>query len=252
MALIIQPEGFIKSGKIGGTVYARNRAGYYVRSNRMGNAPTTASDIQKGIFQGAAQGWRGLSYSDQLAWNSAAPNYPYVNRLGQVKTYSGFQLHMLINTANASHGWPYIPVPATLPGPFPSLGIVDAGTRYTLDISTPADDSMTIVTTDDLSAEISKADIYMTRPMSPGIFSPVQDWKRVRSASDWADYKSGSAVDFHADYEAIFGRPTPPATPLAGFLVIWVKIVGIYDDTSFQSGYHKQLIVFPMYVEAVA
>lgn len=44
-----------------------------------------------------SQKWGGLTDEDRRDWIDAAPLFPYTNRLGEVKTYTGFQYFMKIN-----------------------------------------------------------------------------------------------------------------------------------------------------------
>lgn len=61
----------ILSGKLGGLVYAFNKAGNYVRTFRKGTDPaTTAMLNNQARFAGAATSWHALDDPDKSAWNA--------------------------------------------------------------------------------------------------------------------------------------------------------------------------------------
>lgn len=86
------------SGKLNGTVFANNKGGHYIRSKSNPTNPRTHH--QAGIrakFGAIASKWRELTQSERNAWDAAAENFPYTNRLGDTKILSGFALHQQLN-----------------------------------------------------------------------------------------------------------------------------------------------------------
>lgn len=241
-----------KSGKAGGSVYAKNKAGYYVRSNRRGNAPTAAAAAVKAFLISVSQSWRQLIESDRQSWNVAAPNYPYVNRLGETRTRSGFQLFMLFNLENAINGWPQINVPPGGALPWPSFFIDEnpAVSEFVLDISTPASSVFQIGTNILVTGQLSQIKLFATRILSVGRTAEVADYKAL-GIFDWADFDPAGATDMKAAYAAVFGTQPVPVVP-GQVGVIFVKFVGVYPDTTFYSGYHQDLAFARILVDAVA
>lgn len=106
-------------GSQGGTVYSQNANGAYTRNrSKASNPNTTKQRSQRNIFGGISRTWRTLNESSQDTWISQAPNYPYVNRLGESSIYTGFQLFQAINGRLLGIGEPFleaIGAPETLP-----------------------------------------------------------------------------------------------------------------------------------------
>lgn len=109
------------SGKLNGTVFARNKGGAYVRSKSNPTNPQTAKQSAvRSIFSGIQQSWRGLTVEQRAAWEASTDDYPYQNRLGDQKKYSGAQLFSKLNLNLASIGLnqidtPRLPVALELP-----------------------------------------------------------------------------------------------------------------------------------------
>jgi hypothetical protein len=85
-------------GSIGGTVFSQNANGAYTRNRSKASNPNTSLQrAQRNSFGYCSRLWRGLTEDDQKTWISQAPNYPYVNRLGESSIYTGFQLFQKVN-----------------------------------------------------------------------------------------------------------------------------------------------------------
>jgi len=133
------------SGKISGTVFARNKGGAYARGKgNPTNPQTEAQQAVRVIFTEIAQRWRSLVPSARAAWNAATNDYPYQNRLGNTRTLSGAGLHQKLNlnlaSVNAAQlSVPLLPKALNLPNAF-SVAVNDtAGTAIvSATFSTPA------------------------------------------------------------------------------------------------------------------
>lgn len=99
MAIII-PGAMVSqaSGRIGGTIFSRNRGGAYVRN---GSIPTTVTtpfaQLIKSVTAAQSQAWAGLAAEVQEQWREWATQHPVINRLGQSRTLSGHQAFVQIN-----------------------------------------------------------------------------------------------------------------------------------------------------------
>jgi len=99
MAIII-PGAMVSqaSGRIGGTIFSRNRGGAYVRN---GSIPTTVTtpfaQHIKAVTAAQSQAWAGLDAEVQEQWREWATQNPVINRLGQSRTLSGHQAFVQIN-----------------------------------------------------------------------------------------------------------------------------------------------------------
>lgn len=87
------------SGKLNGTVFANNKGGHYMRSKSKPTNPQTAEQsLRRSVFASIASSWRELNQGQRNAWDQAAQDFPYTNRLGDTKILSGFSLHQKLNT----------------------------------------------------------------------------------------------------------------------------------------------------------
>lgn len=87
------------SGKLNGTVFANNKGGHYMRSkSKPTNPQTPEQSLRRSIFASISSSWRELSQGQRNAWDQAAQDFPYTNRLGDTKILSGFSLHQKLNT----------------------------------------------------------------------------------------------------------------------------------------------------------
>jgi hypothetical protein len=81
-------------GKVGGNVFSANKAGAFVRTYvKPTNRNTIAQQTVRGRFGTLSSGWRNISAETRGQWNNMAINYPYMNRLGDMATYTGQQLY---------------------------------------------------------------------------------------------------------------------------------------------------------------
>jgi len=86
------------AGKLNGSVLSKNKGGSYVRTKVTPvNPQTTDQQNQRNILSTWSQAWRGLTASERAGWNSAAVNFPYTDRFGNVRQLSGFQLYCKLN-----------------------------------------------------------------------------------------------------------------------------------------------------------
>lgn len=84
--------------KIGGTIYARNRAGVYQRARVTPSNPQTAfQQANRAMFSTIVTTWRTLTQAQRLGWNNAAEGSTLTDSLGQTSRPSGFQLYTSCN-----------------------------------------------------------------------------------------------------------------------------------------------------------
>jgi hypothetical protein len=109
------------SGKIGGTVFAFNRAGSYARNWKMPvNPQTSRQQTVRGNLATAAAAWESLTASQRSGWNAYAASVPVMNRLGESKYLSGFNMFLRTLTVTKLIGTTAVsdaPAIFTLPDP---------------------------------------------------------------------------------------------------------------------------------------
>lgn len=88
------------SGSIGGTTFARNRGGFYVRNRSTPINPNSSRQIvvREG-FAKAVNHWTTTLTQDQRdAWSLYAANVPFTNRIGEQTFLTGQQMCVRTNT----------------------------------------------------------------------------------------------------------------------------------------------------------
>lgn len=93
------------SGKVGGQQFGTTSAGHYMKNSGTPRKSITLLQQTKMQRMGAtAQGWRSLTPSERQTYKNASPQYPYLNRVGETKYYSGYAIYAMLrnNQENAS------------------------------------------------------------------------------------------------------------------------------------------------------
>lgn len=83
--LVILPEGQIRSGKIGSTVWAHNRYGVYARTKATPVNPNSPSQQSvRAHFQALSAAWyEELDNTERQSWKDYADQIAWLNRVGQ-------------------------------------------------------------------------------------------------------------------------------------------------------------------------
>jgi len=86
------------SGSVAGSCYSRNKNGAYIRNKSVPiNRNTDSQKNARAKFAQASAVWSGLSALQRQSFQDQVVNYPYVDRLGQTKTYTARQLCAMLN-----------------------------------------------------------------------------------------------------------------------------------------------------------
>lgn len=183
-------------GAAGGNVFARNRSGAYVRNRTTPlNPQSTGQMIARASFGSLSQAWRTLTEAQRLAWADAAPEYPYLNKLGESRNYSGEQLYMKLNRNLQAAGQPLLDEPLSPAG-------VDAINSLTMevDIMTPVVNLTGTLTGDDAESTVV---IQASAPVSAGKSTiPRSGFKNITTATE---AEIIAEADYSTEYEAVFG-----------------------------------------------
>lgn len=92
------------SGKIGGQTLGTSASGSYIKNSGTPRKTITLLQRQKmAEMATTAQKWRTLTPSQRNVFVSASSSYPYLNRVGETKYYTGYQIFCKLsrNFANA-------------------------------------------------------------------------------------------------------------------------------------------------------
>lgn len=207
------------SGKAGGSVYAHNRGGSYVRNFAVPSNPQTEAQMAaRAIFGSFASQWRTLSAAVQKAWREAAPSFPVKNPFGDERILSGNALFQQLNR-NLS----VINAPAITNPPIPSGLSGISGLDLVASNNAAGDAPILSIQASFASADLDdvRVAVYATPLLSAGINSASNRLRLIRATPASSVQ---STLDLVADYNAVFGSITPGAA-------IIVKVVPISYST---------------------
>lgn len=182
------------SGSVGGTTFAHNRGGAYMRLRSVPSNPSTVYQQNiRSFLANISQGWRSLTAAQQLAWSNWAQQNPITDVIGEAIHLSGHQAYVKLNHRLAQAGNNLISTPPITAPPTPLL---------TLAVTGDASDSEVALafTATPLAAGI-KIFCWACVTNSPGI-SFVKNRLRLVKISAAAQ---ASPLDIGADVEARFG-----------------------------------------------
>lgn len=209
------------SGKIGGHVASRGRAGAYMRTKvTPTNRRTTAQQSVRNRLATIAAGWKALTDAQRNAWNTAVAAFSKTNIFGDKVQPSGINLYQAVNNGLSQAGQSLVTVPPS-PVALPLL------TNLTL-LSDASDATMTL----DFDSSIGSGFTYRIQA-TPALSAGISN-----AASKFADISTLSAApstpaNIKAAYEAKFG-----SIPAAGKKV-FVRVIAV-SNTSGQIGVPAQ------------
>lgn len=123
------------SGRVGGTIFSRNRGGAYLRNGSIpSKVLTTKALLYKGYFSAASQAWAALTAAQQLAWTVWARTQSTTNRLGRSITLTGQAQFIGLSSRLLSGGDAIVVTPPVTASPLPIVPTaftVDSGTGDT-------------------------------------------------------------------------------------------------------------------------
>lgn len=118
------------SGKIQGTVFARNKGGAYARGRGVVTNPRTPAQMRvRSIFATVSSSWRNLTEVQVSDWNELADETTYQNRLGDSRTYTGKALYQRVNQNRLLMGLTLLPV---APNFGEVIGVLNASGSFSL------------------------------------------------------------------------------------------------------------------------
>lgn len=187
-------------GKIAATVFSRNKGGAVIR-NRIKpiNRRSVLQSTRRQVLGNLASSWRGLSESERASWNSAAPNFPVQDTLGQTIYLSGEQMYVRFNANLVLMGEAEI---QTAPTSF-------AFSIFTITLTAAAGaGTVSLAFTPSPMPAGNALAVYATEPLSPGISSPNASKFRYLQTIEPTDT---TPVDIATAYVALFGAITTKA-----------------------------------------
>lgn len=186
-------------GKINGTVLSKNRGGAYARVKvTPANPRSEAQMFVRSNLAFLAQKWKTLSQNERDSWGAAVSNYTRTDIFGDIKTPTGYNLFMRINTAlrDASTDL-FFNIPA------PAVDVV-APDSWQLSASPSA---LTLATVFPEEAEMNGYLLIDASPqLSAGVSTAGTRFKRI-SNLEVLDFSQLTSTALLSDYSAKFGTP---------------------------------------------
>ena len=181
-------------GKIGGTVFSKNRSGAYIRNKVTPSNPQTESQMAaRSALSGFASGFRGLTLAQIDAWNAAVNDYQSTNVFGDTVKKTGLNLFVGLNSIRTLLGLSQLnDPPAPVEVPFTTVTVSD-------------DDAAALDL--DLDA-IPVGNTYIveaTQPVSPGRNNINNLFRVIGTIAGTGAAITGSSQA--ANYAAKFGAP---------------------------------------------
>lgn len=185
------------SGKLNGSVMARNRSGNYVRTKTTPVNPQT--DFQVAVrnrLAGFSAGWRGLTAQARAAWNSAVSDWTKTNIFGDIVRPSGQNLYIAVNSNIQNAGGVALTMPPN-----------KVGADSLVEISVTADVVAGTMTLDFDPAAVPAGHVMMveaTAPLSAGISYMKNRFRQIAILPA----ATASGADIYTAYVEKFGEPT--------------------------------------------
>lgn len=159
------------SGKLGGHVASRNRAGAYWRTKVTPvNPQTTAQLSVRNRLGSLSQDWRGLTDAQRAAWNGVVSSFAKTDVFGDLKNPTGFNLYQRLNNNLITIGEAAITVP-----PVPSA-VAEVG--LTSITATAGAGTIAVVLTAAVPGT-SAVKVFATAPQSPGVTFVKSEYRLI-------------------------------------------------------------------------
>ncbi|HSH66770.1 MAG TPA: HMG-box domain-containing protein [Bacteroidia bacterium] len=201
------------SGKLNGSVFARNKGGAYVRSKSVVSNPNTPlQQAVRSVFSAISQAWRDLTTEERKSWNEAVEYYKYTNVFGDLRTLSGKALFQKLNGNRLNVG---LSIDSTVNAPTDVIGIARLSTELSIAVGTNA-----IEFTADLPQPLEDSQYFVleaTPSLSQGIDNAANRFRKVAVANLAAAVDSMTQADFATLPETLWGLYTAKfGTPQEG------------------------------------
>lgn len=181
-------------GKLGGHVFAKNRAGNYMRTKVTPvNPQTSYQQAQRAALGTLSSGWSGLTDPQRAAWNGAVDGFQKTNIFGDLKSPTGKNLYTGLNRNLLNSGESVLVNPPS-PAAVPNLELTAAEASV-------AGTTFAVTSTGDVTD--SFVHVWATPPLSAGT-SFIKNRLRFLGSFSGGD---PSVIDIWAQYTARFGAP---------------------------------------------
>lgn len=187
-------------GKINGTVLSKNRGGAYARVKVTPSNPRSAAQMfVRSNLAFLAQKWKTLTQVERDAWAGAVPNFTRTDVFGDIKTPTGYNLFMRINTALRDASTELF---FNIPAPTVEVAGVDSVVGVP---GVDPDPGSISVTFDDSSTGNGYLLIDASPPLSQGVSTAGSRYKRIANEEVLNFSNAFSVTDFASSYTDVYG-----------------------------------------------
>lgn len=186
------------SGKLNGSVLAKNRSGSYIRTKITPvNPQTIAQTAVRNRLSAMSQAWKGLTEAQRSAWNSAVEDWQKTNIFGDTVKPSGQNLFVGVNANVLNAGGTQLSNPPVKVG-------VTALTSLTFTFDTALGEADVVFAPTPVPANTVLV-VEATAPMSAGKSYMKNMFRQVEVVAP----AGTSPVDIFAAYNTKFGAVLP-------------------------------------------
>lgn len=213
------------SGKMGGTSFGTSASGAYAKNSGTPRKSLTLSQKGKMALMGTtSQRWRGLTQTQRDTFNAASPDYPYLNRVGETKFYSGYAIftQLVNNLAGNSFSVTPVPLPKFSFTPLTNLDFTDP---YNEGFFEGRNGQEGVVYR-----------LFVTRVSSVGISSPYKN--HFYMSQEVTPVGNVIYIPYGAEYAAKWGQP-----PASGKLYYRVDAVQVSTGQIYK-GLHSGSLIY--------
>ena len=204
------------SGKLGGNIIGQSSNGSYVKSNSFSQQPNTPKQsIQRNRIIQASQSWRLTSDAQKQLWKDAALDYPYINSVGEVAFYNGFQCFQFLNQNNFINGFPVLLSPPNF------VDVVNADWSVTINPS----NQLIMATSNGVAG--TNAIVFCAPPVVSGVVPKESSYRKTLEIPLTGGAQS---LGLETAYRSVFEVVNGPA-------VVWSKVKTVVRDNGNITGF---------------
>jgi hypothetical protein len=171
MAKFISTNMSVISGTIGGTTYSQNASGPFARRYNIPRDPNSPiQSVQRSSMSDIAKYWRQLTDNQRTAWVALGKLYFKYDKIGILRTFSGYQMYMFCQLNLNSIAFPILPDAPSIdlnvvqnvinPQAVLSDALINYNVKVSFDSAIPGNAKLIIESSGVVSSGVSKPSSY--------------------------------------------------------------------------------------------
>ena len=195
------------SGKLGGTVFSRNKGGAYFKNWVVPTNPQTAKQqSQRALLAQKSAAWRGITTEERTSWQTWANDNPILDRLGNSIILTGAQAYIKININRTNASDPATQADTPSSAVF-TADIIDTASALTCEIA--AEFLRIPLGTGAAADQIIFS--HLSEPVSAGVSNTNSNMRLIDVVTLSAGDISNGYFDLYTEYVAYIGAITGKA-----------------------------------------